>query len=175
MDMLVCPVCNSSVCQACAAEDRCHCEHKQADALWVTLRKKINYIGHEEESTRARRLLLALQKATNYAPFWITPLSEQLKHVPELSWRNPTTCVYCTCFKEYYVVYRVTTDKQVLGKVTDEKEAVSLLLPIIHALQCPASQSIPPLPPTTDATTTDPPVPASADSVPTVETETPKT
>jgi len=143
MDIPVCFVCNSPVCQECADKGQCHCEHKQPDPLWSTLCKKTRLIGQGEESHRARRLLRALQQVTNYAPCWVTPLSETLKHVPELSWRNSTTCIYCTCFDTCYLVYRVTTEKQDLGKAADEKEAVALLLPAIHALQCPATTPTP--------------------------------
>jgi len=139
----VCQVCFSPVCDKCALLEQCHCEHKQSDAIWRTLASKLVMIDQHgsqkkggEEVKRAKALLEALAKETNYAPQFVTPLSQTLAGVPELSWRNPKTVVNCVSLNTKFVIYRVAQDKEIIATVSSVEEAVTCLLPCIHSLQC---------------------------------------
>lgn len=141
----VCTVCFSPVCDDCAAKLLCHCEHKQGKQVWATLQEKLKLIdAHRgadskgEGVAHASELLKALSEKTNYPPQFITPMSRSLLSTPELSWRNATAHVNCLALNSCFVVYRVVKgDKEELGKPASVADAVALLLPAIHALQCP--------------------------------------
>ena len=142
----VCTVCFSPVCDICAAKLQCRCEHKQGKQIWDTLQEKLKLIdAHRGDDSkgegvaRASELLHTLSEKTNYPPQFITPMSRSLLSTPELSWRNATTHVNCLALNSCFVVYRVVkNDKEELGKPASVADAVALLLPAIHALQCPA-------------------------------------
>lgn len=140
----VCNVCFSPVCSQCAEQELCHCTHPQNKQVWTTLQSKLHMIDQNrstdskgEEVDHAKQLLLELKELTNYAPQFVTPLSRSLAGVPELSWRNASSCVNCICLRTCFVIYRVCNDeKEELGKYTSVEMTARELLPHIHALQC---------------------------------------
>lgn len=144
----VCQVCFSPVCDKCALLEQCHCDHKQNDAIWRVLASKLAMIDQHRTSTsageevkRAHALLEALSKQTNYAPQFVTPMSQTQAGVPELSWRNASAVINCLSLLNKFVIYRVSQDKEIVATVSSVDEAVTCLLPCIHALQCSHSSN----------------------------------